>query len=387
MKIAIVGPGFTGATFPLAQHIYKMGHKIDCYYLTRIGLSSIESLDFERPLSKTDKIVQIPLSNSLYNYLEKEVGIYIIPLYKRHQKLEKVMIGLPYRWANYFRTKNFIKLLLKRNYDRVILIDQFDNEQIGKALAKAEVKFVTSYHEVLDSLMGIPVVRKKVIDSVNLGKPIILHCDQLKKELIQYSGIPNLESRISVMRVGPFESLWQYGEGKEVKEAGDGYLLFMGRITPYKGLGILYDAINQLSDTNRIKIVVAGSGNDPIVEEIKKDARYTIINRFIANDEMVWLVKHSKAIVCPYIAASQSGLMPLAFAFNKPVIATSVGAFPEIIVDGDNGYLANSVTGAGFSQALSRFIEEADKLKEVRIPDSLNWKIISRKVVDLLTKI
>ena len=115
MKIAIVGPGFTGATFPLAQHLNQMGHKIDCYYLTHIGLSSVESLDFDGPLKGTPIIQEIPKTNRLYKYLNNDINVFIIPIHVRHLKLEKLIIGLPLKLSNYLRKNTFVKKLHKKN--------------------------------------------------------------------------------------------------------------------------------------------------------------------------------------------------------------------------------------------------------------------------------
>lgn len=56
---------------------------------------------------------------------------------------------------------------------------------------------------------------------------------------------------------------------------------------------------------------------------------------------MVSLIRKSLFVVCPYIAASQTGIAPTAFVFHKPLLATDVGAFNEVIKDGENGFLVN----------------------------------------------
>jgi glycosyltransferase involved in cell wall biosynthesis len=53
----------------------------------------------------------------------------------------------------------------------------------------------------------------------------------------------------------------------------------------------------------------------------------------------VGLIKEAKLIVCPYIDATQSGVLMTAFALHKPVIASSVGAFAEHIKNDVNGLL------------------------------------------------
>lgn len=387
MRIAIVGPGFTGASLPLAQHMYKKGHEVDCYYLTRIGLDSIESLDFGMPLPLNKLEFKIPSTNNIYNYLDRNVNIYIEPIHKLHLRLEKYFLWYIPRWANKIRVFFVVKRLLARKYDRIILIDQFDDGQIGLALARANMKFVTSYHEVLESLTGYPIIRKNVLSSLRLNRPIILHSNKLANDLLHLAGNDSMKSRMSVIWFGPFESFRQYGDGKKVPGIEDGYFLFLGHITVYKGLGLLHETIEKLGDSCKIKIIIAGSGNDPILKTMENDNRYKIINRYIENSEMVWLVKHCRAILCPYVAASQSGLVPLAYAFNKPIIATGVGGFPELIEDGVSGFLAEKATSECFADAIARFVNNESAFTGTPLPDKFNWDIISNKVINLLSKL
>jgi glycosyltransferase involved in cell wall biosynthesis len=51
------------------------------------------------------------------------------------------------------------------------------------------------------------------------------------------------------------------------------------------------------------------------------------------------LIQQAAFVVCPYLEASQSGVLMTALALQKCVLATRVGAFPEYIQDGQNGYL------------------------------------------------
>ena len=378
MRIAIIGPGFTGATLPLAQHLHKAGYKIDCYYFIIAGHKSIESLEFHRPLSIKKIIEKIGVDNKLYNYLDKGIDVYIMPVLKRHYTLEKFVVGHFLRLCNRVRTKIFIKWLLKKGYDRIILIDHSDEtHQLGLALKRKGCKFITAYHEVLDNLID-GRMRKEVIDSLKMGVQVVVHCEDIKKKIIEKTGVDDIESRLSVIRFGPFESLWQYGEGRKVPGVGEGFLLFLGRITPYKGVKYLYEAVKMLPEKYGCKVVIAGSGKDSVLDEMKADSRFTVINRFIDNDEMVWLTQNCKAIVCPYVAASQSGLMALSSAYNKPLIATAVGAFPEVIEEGKNGYLAKPSDSKDLARAIECCIKEANR-KYDYLPEKINWNYITKQ--------
>ena len=385
MRIAIVGPGFTGASLPLAQHIQMKGNEVDCYYLTRIGLDSIESLDFSVPLSRKQKEMKISLSNNVYKYLNSSINVYIEPIYKLHLWFEKYLLWYIPRWANRIRIKGFLQRLLSRKYDSVILIDHFDDEQIARTLAKKNVRFIITFHEVLKIQTGKPLLRNNIIPSLQLKRPTVLHSNKVKNDLFQFSEIESESNRIFVIPFGPFESFLQYGKGKCVSEAGENFFLCLGSITTYKGLDILYDAIERIHCQN-IKIVVAGKGFVHELEVMKKNKKYIIINRFISNDEVVWLVRNCRAVLCPYVAASQSGLVPLAMAFNKPVIANRVGAFPEYIEDGVNGYLSESISGEGFAETINRFFIDEQNFNGKVIPQYLNWDYISNQMINLLNK-
>lgn len=105
---------------------------------------------------------------------------------------------------------------------------------------------------------------------------------------------------------------------------------FFGRIEPYKGLDILVRAFVKINNPS-LKLMIAGSGSieRDIMSLIKNDNRIELINRYISEEELPNLIKNTDFIVLPYKTATQSGVIPLVFAFGKTVIATNVGALSE----------------------------------------------------------
>ena len=115
------------------------------------------------------------------------------------------------------------------------------------------------------------------------------------------------------------------------------YILFFGRIEPYKGVELLIDAFEKSNlSQNGVKLVIAGKGKIKYGPK-SNDNNIIILNRFIPNEELASLIFHCKYVVLPYISATQSGCVMSAYAFNKPILATSVGNLP---VD-----VENDVTG------------------------------------------
>jgi len=129
-------------------------------------------------------------------------------------------------------------------------------------------------------------------------------------------------------------------------------LLFFGRIEPYKGLDVLFDALASGGFSRRVVMIVAGHGNIPQPSS-PLNAELISINRFVDDSEIQFLFNLADVVVLPYVSATQTGVIPLAYAFARPVIATKVGALPELVDDGATGFL---VQGSD-PEALRRSIE------------------------------
>ncbi len=143
------------------------------------------------------------------------------------------------------------------------------------------------------------------------------------------------------------------GEGK--------IILFFGYIKRYKGLDILLDAMRDIPDCT---LLIAGEvyGDASVYQEkiARLGDRVQFHNRFIRNEEVPLFFNASDVVVLPYRSATQSGITQLAFAFDKPVIATDVGGLSEVIHDGVNGYLVRPDDASAIALAVERFFENDD---------------------------
>lgn len=116
------------------------------------------------------------------------------------------------------------------------------------------------------------------------------------------------------------------------------YLLFFGRIDKYKGIDFLLEAYRDVEE-QALPLVIAGSGMLSNEENtiLKKISNVTLINRYISDGEMKWLFAHAAAVVLPYIEATQSGVIPIAYAYSKPVLVSSVPGLTQFVSDGETG--------------------------------------------------
>lgn len=123
----------------------------------------------------------------------------------------------------------------------------------------------------------------------------------------------------------------------------DPMILFFGFIRKYKGLDLLLEAMavikNLTSDIQDLKLLIAGEFYEeekPYREQIEKlGIRDQLILRtdFIPDSEVKYYLCAADLVVQPYRNATQSGVTPLAYHFEKPMLVTNVGGLPSLVPD------------------------------------------------------
>ena len=131
----------------------------------------------------------------------------------------------------------------------------------------------------------------------------------------------------------------------------DKVILFFGFIRKYKGLDILLNAmklLNQNSSNQKIKLLIAGEFyedeknytallNDPLIND-----NLIIHTEFISDSMVKYYLCAADCVVQPYRNATQSGVTPLAYHFEIPMIVTNVGGLPSLVPDKKVGLVAES---------------------------------------------
>ncbi len=141
-------------------------------------------------------------------------------------------------------------------------------------------------------------------------------------------------------------------------------LLFFGLIRNYKGLPGLLEALPLVLRRVDCTLLIVGEfydGRGPclnLINELGLASKVRLIDRFIPNDEVALYFSAADLVVLPYESATQSGIVPIAFAFERPVVATRVGGLPEAVRDGETGLLVEPRNPAALAGAIARFYEE-----------------------------
>ena len=165
------------------------------------------------------------------------------------------------------------------------------------------------------------------------------------------------ESRVHLSRLSIYTHLKESASAPRF--CSNPYILFIGSIHSHKGIEYLCEAMEPIiNDLPDMHVIIAGKGQFYFdISRYEKNPNYMFINRYISNEELVSLISNSIAVVCPYIDATQSGVIMSAFALNKPVIATNVGALPETVEDGRYGLLVPLKDSKALERAIRQIIQ------------------------------
>jgi glycosyltransferase involved in cell wall biosynthesis len=158
-------------------------------------------------------------------------------------------------------------------------------------------------------------------------------------------------------------------------------LLFFGFIRLYKGLDCLLNAFYALAPRYPdVSLLVVGEqfyttkgeacGNDLLLSHLSPNdpvrSQIVRIDRYVKNEEVGRYFVVADALVTPYLSATQSGPLQVAYAFDKPVIASDLPAFRECVSPGESGYLFSTGNSRDLTEKMELFLKKPIAAEQVR---------------------
>ncbi len=159
------------------------------------------------------------------------------------------------------------------------------------------------------------------------------------------------------------------------------YLLFFGLVRAYKGIDLLIEAMSLTQTTQKYKVYIAGEfyedrkKYDALIEKYQLTDQIIIRDEYLPNEEVPKVFCAADAIILPYKTATQSGVVPIALHFERPVIVTRVGSLAEKIEKYNLGLIAES-TPQSIAQQIDCFFDESQALAAdySAIKKELSWQ-------------
>jgi alpha-maltose-1-phosphate synthase len=181
------------------------------------------------------------------------------------------------------------------------------------------------------------------------------------------------------------------------------FVFFNGRITRQKGLTLLLAAALQLDPRHQVVIAASNPDTPEIADEVAALAQRVTsergnlvwIDHFISREDLIHIHSHATVFVCPSIYEPFGLVILEAMACETPVVASRVGGIPEIVVEGETGYLVDfdPADPEGFAVALAGRIDTVlsdtvlaatlGKAGRERVLSHFGWPAIASQTVKL----
>jgi glycosyltransferase involved in cell wall biosynthesis len=184
--------------------------------------------------------------------------------------------------------------------------------------------------------------------------------------------VPPVASRISAIPLEVIYPTERMPNSRQPNSAGPVQLLFYGRLLPYKGLHLLAQALEPLRAIPGWRLTIAGAG--PLEQEVRTAfadwPQVSLELGWISQARTAELFSSHHLLLCPYVEASQSGVVAQAFSWSLPSLVMPAGALPEQVGHGKAGLVADTMDAAGFRRSLKAILEQPGRLAELSLAAS-----------------
>jgi starch synthase len=171
------------------------------------------------------------------------------------------------------------------------------------------------------------------------------------------------------------------------------YVIFVGRITHQKGLEHLLDAVPLLDERANV-VLCAGAPDTPEIGERVRSRIPTLertiwIEEMLPKPQVIQLLTHATVFVCPSIYEPMGIVNLEAMACETAVVASRVGGIPEVVVDGETGFLVEPANPEELAARVNELLgdpELAARFGEAgrkRAVEHFSWRAIAERTADL----
>ncbi len=255
--------------------------------------------------------------------------------------------GNPFSWFRVIRTI--------RDHDPGLVLVHYWSPWLAPALGfilkrvarkKPDLRILAVIHQIrkekslLKSMLNRYFIRKCqafIIMSKTIQEDLEHYCGSKPVKFVPHpvykvfgEAVPKDEAR-SFLKLDPAEPL----------------LLFFGIVRPYKGLGLLLQAMSR--ETVRVlslRLIVAGefledrADYEQMINDLGLENNVILMDDFIPTTDVKYYFSAADMVIQPYLEASQSGITQIAYQFERPMLVTDVGGLAEIVPHMRVGYVS-----------------------------------------------
>lgn len=382
MKLLYISsPSFADCDFPLIKKFQQKG--IDVTYLILLPPFALKSTLFN--IQK-----QMPRTGIFPASVYPEIRAYAdyIDLGKVFvsNRTNRKSYSLSY-WKETFLLSRFIK---SGEFDIVHTSSYFSG--FRRWFYKLNHSFVTTHHDPFPHTGEEHLKPMKIYRWANNHSAGVVILN--KKQLADFCNVYDIDpEKVLVNKLGVYDIIRTF---KITTTPVPHNVLFFGRISPYKGIEYLCEAMKIVHKAvPDATLTIAGGGQMYFdIEPYQNLDYFEFRNRYIDMHELAELISRCSFVVCPYTDATQSGVVMTSFALGKPVIATNVGGMGEMIEDGKSGRLIPPKDTASLARAIIDLLKDDGILKLMRdyviqkyYYGEDSWSAIASRYIEFYKKI
>ena len=349
MKICIIGPtypyrgGIAHYTTLLVKHLEAAGHQVKLYSYTR------QYPKFLFP-GKTDKDPSQTTLRVPCEYIVDPIQPFSWwRVYRRMRRDVPDLVILQW-WVPYWTPSlAAISWLIKR---------------------RTKMKLVYICHNVTPHEESGTIDHRLAWVVLRRGDAFIVHSEQDRRKLLALLPQP----QVWRTNLPTYEVLQQLTTTNQQPESvrralnleGKQVLLFFGFVRPYKGLEYLIQALplvrEHLPNAHLLVVGEFWTGKQAYLayaQQAGVEEHITIVDQYVPNEDLPNYFDAADVVVLPYVSATQSAVVQLAFGFGKPVITTRVGGLHEVVQDGYNGLVVPPQNEEALAEAIVRYFKQS----------------------------
>lgn len=267
---------------------------------------------------------------------------------------------------------------------------------IAKSLSRSKVLFICDNVIPHEKRIGDDVLTKLAFSQADF---FVVMSKKVETDLKKFSGTKPFKFlhhpvyNLFGEKIDKTEAKKFISEKYNIKCGDNGIVLFFGYIRKYKGVDFLIESGKFIKDKVNAKILIVGESYESTekyhdrIKELNLENEVIFISDFIPDEDVKYFFSASDVVVLPYIDATQSGIIQIAYFYDKPVIATDVGGLSEVVINNETGLVIKPSSPEEIAGAVINFYE--NKL-EYKFSDNIKlekkkymWEKFTDEVISL----
>ena len=241
---------------------------------------------------------------------------------------------------------------------------------------------------------------RQIIEAMNFADKVLSVSDDLKLHIVNL-GIN--EEKVHVVPNGVDTTKFKPAGKEHARNLlnlpqDKNIVLFVGALRKIKGVDYLIEAAKYFVDANTDLFMVGR--DDGLRKSLEKRAQELEISDYIKftgpvnhEDIPLW-ISASDILVLPSLSEGRPNVVLEALSCEVPVVATDVGGIPELMVDGETGYLVPAKNPAELSEKINKLLEDRSRREKMGkfgrksiIQRELTWESHAKKTVDIYSEL